>query len=225
MLCSPPSCLQASECTFIFTCEGQLSLGTSMVWLLIFQGIILSLFYLRYTTFWKCCYVYEILLKGVLEHRENKVALPTDLTKLRWCHRQQLKGSFEGKATHSKLKLHSVKTSPCPWLNISIGKVSSGNSSQARDQCDRRIRNCLQGILISQTTAMSAETEDMIREWNLAISKGLLSNLVGKQYISKYIKYSFHRYRMPDPCPECSWGILCSGNQGWEGKAKSLAAR
>lgn len=44
------------------------------------------------------------LLKGTLEHRENKA-----LTKLRWSHWPQLKAPFEGKATCSKLSYIVLK--------------------------------------------------------------------------------------------------------------------
>lgn len=165
-LASPPSCLQASRCTFI--CEGQLSLSTSVVWLLIFKTVIVSLFYLWYTTFWKWCCLWKPIInttfEGILEHWENKVALPTDLNKLRWCHSQQLKAHFESKATHFKLSNTLLKLTLVLGWTLALGGLL-WESSQAREWCDRRIRNRLQGILSLQTAAMSAETEDIIVEW------------------------------------------------------------
>lgn len=65
---------------------------------------------LWYFTFWKWCCVWQSITKtaseGYLEHRENTVALPTDLTELRWHPwqlEQRLKVPFEAKVVHFRL--------------------------------------------------------------------------------------------------------------------------
>lgn len=158
-----PSCI---ECISSSICEAQLYLSSSTIWLLIFQEIY-PLFDLL-----MICNMLEVML-SVTTHHENyfwRILWSTGRIQL-YCLQTWLNwGSttgvvFEAKAVYFKLN-NVVKSRPCPWLNISIKKACSGNSSKAIGQYDRRMGNPLQRILSLRTTTRSSKSrEEDIGGW------------------------------------------------------------
>lgn len=166
-----PNTTKCQGCTAGLTCEAQLSLSSSMIWLLIFQENypLFDLLVIRN--------ILEAMLSVATHHKDyfwkviwstGKTQLHCPQTCLNWdgitgSLSKSLKCFFKPKQHTFKERM--VKSSPCPWLNNSIRKVCSGNSSQATDHCDETIGNPLQRILSLHINSEFRNGEDEIGGW------------------------------------------------------------